>query len=189
MRHAFIVDAVRTPRGRGKAGKGGLSSMHPQELLAQALNHLASRSGLRKEDVEDLFHAFLHRRCRSLRRATPVVRPEAIEALKSHAFPGNVSELKTLAELVASLAQEDVGLADLPIPVFVGDESGRKDLPLKSIVHAFERQVILRTLKAVRGNQSRAAERLDIHRNTLILKMQELDIPNKREQKKTRKKG
>ncbi|APR85291.1 3-ketoacyl-CoA thiolase [Minicystis rosea] len=54
MRDAFIVDAVRTPRGRGKAGKGGLSNMHPQELLAQVLNQLASRSGLRKEDVEDV---------------------------------------------------------------------------------------------------------------------------------------
>ena len=54
MRDAFIVDAVRTPRGRGKAGKGGLSTMHPQELLAQVLNHLAGRTGLRKEDVEDV---------------------------------------------------------------------------------------------------------------------------------------
>lgn len=142
----------------------------------------------RREDVEDLFHAFLHRRCRSLRRGTPVVRPEAIEALKNHSFPGNISELEALAHLVASLAQEDVGLADLPIPIFVGEDNGRKDLALKTIVHAFERQVILRTLKAVRGNQSRAAERLDIHRNTLILKMQELDIPNKREVKKARSK-
>ena len=143
----------------------------------------------RKEDIEDLFHAFLHRRCGSLRRQTPVVRPEAVEAIKSHSFPGNVSELEALAHLVAALAHEDVGLADLPIPVFVGDEDSRKELPLKSIVHAFERQVILRTLKAVRGNQSRAAERLDIHRNTLILKMQELDIPNKRQLKRTRPKA
>jgi len=143
----------------------------------------------RKEDIEDLFHAFLHQRCRALRRGTPVVRPEAVEALKNHAFPGNVAELKALAQLVASLAAEDVGLADLPIPVFVGEEGNQRDLPLKSIVHAFERQVILRTLKAVRGNQSRAAERLDIHRNTLILKMQELEIPNKREIKKARGKS
>jgi acetyl-CoA C-acetyltransferase len=54
MRDVFILDAVRTPRGRGKAGKGALSSMHPQELLAQALNHLAKRSGLTTADVEDV---------------------------------------------------------------------------------------------------------------------------------------
>ena len=34
MSEAFIIDAVRTPRGRGKAGKGKLSGVHPQELLA-----------------------------------------------------------------------------------------------------------------------------------------------------------
>jgi acetyl-CoA C-acetyltransferase len=54
MRDVFILDAVRTPRGRGKAGKGALSGMHPQELLAQVLNQLARRSGLGTEDVEDV---------------------------------------------------------------------------------------------------------------------------------------
>ena len=43
MADVFIFDALRTPRGRGKAGKGGLSHVHPQELLAQTLNHLATR--------------------------------------------------------------------------------------------------------------------------------------------------
>ena len=33
MRDVYIVDAVRTPRGRGKAGKGALSGLHPQEIL------------------------------------------------------------------------------------------------------------------------------------------------------------
>jgi acetyl-CoA C-acetyltransferase len=45
MADVFIYDAARTPRGRGKAGKGGLSALHPQELLAQTLNFaLAERS-------------------------------------------------------------------------------------------------------------------------------------------------
>ncbi|HET6614161.1 MAG TPA: acetyl-CoA C-acetyltransferase [Kofleriaceae bacterium] len=54
MRDILIFDAVRTPRGRGKAGKGALSGIHPQELFAQALNRLAAKSGLIKEDVEDV---------------------------------------------------------------------------------------------------------------------------------------
>src|SRR3978361_2284991 len=54
MRDVFILDAIRTPRGRGKAGKGALSGMHPQELLAQVLNHVRSRAGFRTEDVEDV---------------------------------------------------------------------------------------------------------------------------------------
>src|SRR5688572_32485649 len=54
MAEAFIVDAVRTPRGRGKLGKGALSGLHPQQLLAQTLNQLVSRSGARAEDIEDV---------------------------------------------------------------------------------------------------------------------------------------
>lgn len=54
MTHAYILDAVRTPRGRGKMGKGALSSIHPQELFAQALNQLARRTGIDKRDVDDV---------------------------------------------------------------------------------------------------------------------------------------
>jgi acetyl-CoA C-acetyltransferase len=54
MTDVFIFDALRTPRGRGKAGKGGLSQHHPQELLAQTLNHMADRKKLDKNLIEDL---------------------------------------------------------------------------------------------------------------------------------------
>ncbi len=51
---AFIIDASRTPRGRGKKDKGALSSVHPQELLAQTLNNLAEKAGFEKKDVDDV---------------------------------------------------------------------------------------------------------------------------------------
>jgi acetyl-CoA C-acetyltransferase len=54
MTDVFIYDALRTPRGRGKAGKGGLANIHPQELLAQTLNHMAERKKLDKNLVDDL---------------------------------------------------------------------------------------------------------------------------------------
>jgi acetyl-CoA C-acetyltransferase len=54
MNTAYIIDAVRTPRGRGRAGKGALSGVHPQELLAQTLNRLAARTGVDKNDVDDV---------------------------------------------------------------------------------------------------------------------------------------
>jgi acetyl-CoA C-acetyltransferase len=52
--HAYVIDALRTPRGRGKAGKGALSSLHPQELLAQLLRALAKRGTFPVKDVDDL---------------------------------------------------------------------------------------------------------------------------------------
>jgi acetyl-CoA C-acetyltransferase len=54
MSTAFIVDALRTPRGRGKPGKGALSRVHPQALFAQTLNALATRTGIERGDVDDV---------------------------------------------------------------------------------------------------------------------------------------
>jgi acetyl-CoA C-acetyltransferase len=54
MEEAWILEAVRTPRGRGKKGKGALTEVHPQELLAQTLNELMKRSGVDPGEVEDV---------------------------------------------------------------------------------------------------------------------------------------
>ena len=52
MGTAYIIDAVRTPRGKGKKD-GKIATVHPQELLAQALNGL-KRTGVDLNDVEDV---------------------------------------------------------------------------------------------------------------------------------------
>ena len=52
-REAWIIDGVRTPRGKGKAN-GALHGIHPQELLAQCLNALVARTGVGPELVDDV---------------------------------------------------------------------------------------------------------------------------------------
>lgn len=54
MSEALIIDAVRTPRGIGKAGKGALAHMHPQQLGATVLKALAERNALNTADVDDV---------------------------------------------------------------------------------------------------------------------------------------
>ncbi len=54
MGEAWIIDAVRTPRGKGKKDTGALSGIHPQALLAQCLNALQARNGFDKSHVEDV---------------------------------------------------------------------------------------------------------------------------------------
>jgi len=54
MPDAFIIDACRTPRGIGKAGKGALSGIHPQQLGATVLRALADRTGIDTADVDDI---------------------------------------------------------------------------------------------------------------------------------------
>ena len=54
MADAYIIDAVRTPRGVGKPGKGSLSHFHPGRLLAKVLEQVESRNNLNTEDVDDV---------------------------------------------------------------------------------------------------------------------------------------
>lgn len=53
MRDVFIVEAVRTPMGRGK-DDGGLHSVHPVDLLATTLAEVVKRAGIAKEHIEDV---------------------------------------------------------------------------------------------------------------------------------------
>ena len=51
---AWIIDAVRSPRGIGKQGKGRLAHLHPQKVLGQVLNGLQERVGFDAADVDDV---------------------------------------------------------------------------------------------------------------------------------------
>jgi len=54
MTHAYIIDAARTPRGIGKAGKGSLSEFHPSRLLAKVFEGIQSRNNLNTADIDDV---------------------------------------------------------------------------------------------------------------------------------------
>lgn len=54
MQEVWIIDAVRTPRGIGKAGTGGLAAIHPQHLFSTLLRALRDRTGLDTADVDDV---------------------------------------------------------------------------------------------------------------------------------------
>ena len=54
MAEALIIDAVRTPRGIGKQGKGALAHLHPQHLGRTVLEALATRNSFDTADVDDV---------------------------------------------------------------------------------------------------------------------------------------
>ncbi|MCW2628281.1 MAG: acetyl-CoA acetyltransferase, partial [Mycobacterium sp.] len=59
MPNAVIVDAVRSPMGKGRAAKGerlggALSGVHPVELLGQVLRQLVDRTGVDPALVDDV---------------------------------------------------------------------------------------------------------------------------------------
>jgi acetyl-CoA C-acetyltransferase len=54
MSEAYIIDAVRTPRGIGKPGKGALSHLHPQHLASTVLKAIKERNKLDTASVDDI---------------------------------------------------------------------------------------------------------------------------------------
>jgi acetyl-CoA C-acetyltransferase len=53
MAEAWIIDAMRSPRGKGKKN-GALHEVHPQRILAQVLNALRDRHGFDTAEVDDV---------------------------------------------------------------------------------------------------------------------------------------
>jgi acetyl-CoA C-acetyltransferase len=53
MGTAYILDAVRTPRGKGKQ-TGALAPLHPHQILGTCLKALVDRNGFDPKDVEDV---------------------------------------------------------------------------------------------------------------------------------------
>jgi len=54
MTDAYIIDAARTPRGIGKAGKGALSEFHPSRLLAKVFEGIGERNDLNTTEIDDV---------------------------------------------------------------------------------------------------------------------------------------
>lgn len=53
MTSAVVIDAIRTPSGRGKPG-GSLSGVHPIDLLAGTLSALVERTGIDPSLIDDV---------------------------------------------------------------------------------------------------------------------------------------
>ena len=54
MREAVIVEALRTPIGRGKMGRGDLSGFHAAQLLGRLQRGLVEKAGIEPGDVEQI---------------------------------------------------------------------------------------------------------------------------------------
>ncbi|ADP83625.1 acetyl-CoA acetyltransferase [Pseudofrankia inefficax] len=108
---AWIIDAVRTPRGRGRAD-GGLHEVHPQELLAQCLRALADRTAFDPAEVEDVVAGngiFAGDHGDNIARLATLLAgwPESVPGLALHRFCGGGQQAVTVAATgVASGAQD-----------------------------------------------------------------------------------
>jgi PAS domain S-box-containing protein len=127
----------------------------------------------RPEDIVALAEHFL-----SLKAAAKHFTPEAISALLSHAWPGNIRELRNL---VAKVAMESPA-AEVNASRISGSISGEPasirqtaSLPVGNL-DSMEEQMILKALERTGGHRTLAAEQLGISRRTLSRKLKEYSI-------------
>jgi DNA-binding NtrC family response regulator len=110
------------------------------------------------------------------------ITPEAIAALSSYAWPGNIRELRNVVERMLLLADGEVDTAtlQLALPALTAKASPSAasigDGPLADRVTAFERAVVLAELDRNRKNMARTAKVLGLERSHLYKKCQQLGI-------------
>ena len=124
----------------------------------------------RREDIPLLVDFFLDK-CKVKLSRNVRLSGDAMEALLSHDYPGNIRELENILERCVTLSASDlIGKEDLPPSLFKKTErSGH--LLLSEVVADAEKEQIIRTLITTRGNKTKAAELLGISRKTLWDKM------------------
>jgi DNA-binding NtrC family response regulator len=129
----------------------------------------------RRTDVPLLLNHFLEMHARQGGKVPKTFSERASKALMEYEWPGNVRELQNLVERLATITKGPViHLKDISTPR-IGKKEIR-DMTLKEAVNAFERQYIGEVLEHVGGNRKKAAEALGIHRNTLLAKINDLNL-------------
>lgn len=138
----------------------------------------------RREDIRLLAEHFLERARRAAGRGPRKISRAAMSALERHPWPGNVRELENAIEHAVALAEGEVlEETDLPASVIrAGHVEGLREavssgrVSLEEATRDFERALLLQALESARWNQTRAAEKLQITRRLLKLKMDRCGI-------------
>ncbi len=134
----------------------------------------------RREDIPLLLESFLSEFCSLHRKPAKVVSEPALQMLVQYSWPGNIRELRNLAERLVLLCRRDVILPeDLPAQIGGGGagEEGRAiavslDQPLREV----EKTVIRNVLSSVNNNRTLAARVLGISLRALHYKIKRYNL-------------
>jgi two-component system response regulator HydG len=145
----------------------------------------------RKDDIMDFARFFLQKSNEELSKNFVDFEPDVIQYFLDYPWYGNLREMKNVIKRAALLSEGDlIEAKSLPLEISnhsklvfpdtrVADEgSGSKDsIPnLKAAAHEAEYEMILKVLKQVNFNKSKAAKLLNIDRKTLYNKMRAFDL-------------
>lgn len=146
-----------------------------QQIVAElyycfAMTQIACQPlSLRPDDIEPLFHHYLHKACLRLNHPVPEVDGELLKGMRRRVWLSNVRELANAAELFA------VGL--LPLAETANPQMHMPEpTPLDRRVEEYERQIITEALNIHQGRINEVAEYLQIPRKKLYLRMRKYGL-------------
>jgi two-component system nitrogen regulation response regulator NtrX len=144
----------------------------------------------RREDIPALVEHFMAHYAAERRVPTPEVADDAMVALQSYEWPGNVRQLRNVVERTIILAPGDrIGRIDvdlLPAEVLGGGGEGAgasamMGSPLREARETFEREYLKVQIRRFSGNISRTATFIGMERSALHRKLKLLGITDSRD--------
>lgn len=131
----------------------------------------------RRDDIPTLARHFLARFSSSFDKRVLHFSPGAQLGLTEYAWPGNVRELENTVQRAVALADNStVEIEHLPEQVGGPITQRTEAADYDTEVREFKRRLIIRTLRACRGNKSEAARSLQLARPYLHRLIESLDI-------------
>jgi two-component system response regulator AtoC len=120
----------------------------------------------RREDIPGLLDFFL-KKCKGNLAYDVQFSSDAVDALMSYSFPGNVRELQNVIERCLTLSVSGLITRD-DLPPFLLAKTGEgPPASLTGVASEAEKEHIIKILKITKGNKTKTAEILGISRKTL----------------------
>ncbi|WP_375647566.1 sigma-54-dependent transcriptional regulator [Bartonella sp. CR84HXZ] len=140
----------------------------------------------RREDIPELVHHFVKTISQQVGIKPRVISDDVIAILQTHAWPGNVRQLRNNIERLLILVRDGDGpiTADF-LPSEVSDSLPRlqmdsdesiMDLPLREARELFEKRYLVAQIGRLGGNISRTAEFIGMERSALHRKLKALGV-------------
>ncbi|MGJ7513476.1 sigma-54-dependent transcriptional regulator [Pseudomonas baetica] len=136
----------------------------------------------RRDDIAPLASHVLKRLAVDTGQPEAKLHPQALDALKSYRFPGNVRELENMLERAHTLCEnKQIEAGDLRLAEGNGvTEGGVPDLTqidnLEDYLENVERQLILQALEETRWNRTAAAQRLNLSFRSMRYRLKKLGL-------------
>lgn len=134
----------------------------------------------RSPDVPALFEHFAREAARRRFLAPPTLSPEARRRMTEYPWPGNLEELRLVAERLA-LLYPDQEIPSVRLPPEIQQGSVAAPTRLDTMLAKLEREAVAEALRAAGGKKVRAAELLGISRPTLDKKIADYGLTVDRE--------